>query len=157
MVSDQDLARGVETLLRQSDPTSLTSLTSVVHQLEAKLGLDLSDKTNFIRDHINLLLRSPHQPLLPHQPHTLRLSIYSSCIPASMFRRKGISLFTLGLNNTLFNISLSSVLLLTTLMTSISSSRIHLTCRRRRSTISDKDPLLVNPLKHGSIFRVRFR
>ncbi|CAN7032035.1 uncharacterized protein LOC103834246 [Brassica rapa] len=62
MVSDQDLARGVETLLRQSDPTSLTSLTSVVHQLEAKLGLDLSDKTNFIRDHINLLLHSPHPP-----------------------------------------------------------------------------------------------
>ncbi|KAH0894495.1 hypothetical protein HID58_056924 [Brassica napus] len=60
MVSDQDLARGVETLLRQSDPTSLTSLTSVVHQLEAKLGLDLSDKTNFIRDQINLLLHSPH-------------------------------------------------------------------------------------------------
>ncbi|KAL0679531.1 hypothetical protein Bca4012_007512 [Brassica carinata] len=61
MVSDQDLARGVETLLRQSDPTSLTSLTSVVLQLEAKLGLDLSDKTNFIRDQINLLLiHSPH-------------------------------------------------------------------------------------------------
>ncbi|CAH8357483.1 unnamed protein product [Eruca vesicaria subsp. sativa] len=62
MVSDQDLAKGVETLLRQSDPTSLTSLSSVVHQLEAKLGLDLSDKTNFIRDQIDLLLRSPHPP-----------------------------------------------------------------------------------------------
>ena len=73
MVSDQDLARGVETLLRQSDPTSLTSLTSVVHQLEAKLGLDLSDKTNFIRDHINLLLHSPPPPAsasssTPHPP-----------------------------------------------------------------------------------------
>ncbi|CAF2026634.1 unnamed protein product [Brassica oleracea] len=62
MVSDQDLARGVETLLRQSDPSSLTSLTSVVQQLEAKLGLDLTEKTSFIRDQINLLLR-PHQPI----------------------------------------------------------------------------------------------
>ncbi|KAJ0239521.1 Uncharacterized protein HA466_0231430 [Hirschfeldia incana] len=58
MVSDQDLAKGVEALLRQSDPTSLTSLTSVVHQLEAKLGLDLTEKTSFIRDQIDLLLRS---------------------------------------------------------------------------------------------------
>ncbi|KAG2318514.1 hypothetical protein Bca4012_055275 [Brassica carinata] len=62
MVSDQDLAKGVETLLRQSDPTSLTSLSSVVHQLEAKLGLDLTDKTNFIRDQINLLLLRSTQP-----------------------------------------------------------------------------------------------
>lgn len=61
MVSDQDLAKGVETLLRQSDPSSLTSLNSVVQQLEAKLGLDLSEKTTFIRDQINLLLRT-HQP-----------------------------------------------------------------------------------------------
>lgn len=60
MVSDQDLAKGVETLLRQSDLSSLTSLTSVVQQLEAKLGLDLTEKTSFIRDQINLLLR-PHQ------------------------------------------------------------------------------------------------
>ncbi|XP_009137258.1 uncharacterized protein LOC103861307 [Brassica rapa] len=62
MVSDQDLAKGVETLLRQSDPSSLTSLTSVVQQLEAKLGLDLTEKTSFIRDQINLLLR-PHPPI----------------------------------------------------------------------------------------------
>ncbi|KAF8092493.1 hypothetical protein N665_0413s0035 [Sinapis alba] len=61
MVSDKDLAKGVETLLRQSDPTSLTSLTSFVQQLEAKLGLDLTEKTSFIRDQINLLL-PPHPP-----------------------------------------------------------------------------------------------
>ncbi|KAL1201710.1 hypothetical protein V5N11_006251 [Cardamine amara subsp. amara] len=62
MVSDQDLAKGVETLLRQSDPSSLTSLNSVVQQLEAKLGLDLTEKTNFIRDQINLLLRAHQNP-----------------------------------------------------------------------------------------------
>ncbi|CAH8275726.1 unnamed protein product [Arabidopsis lyrata] len=62
MVSDQDLAKGVETLLRQSDPSSLTSLTSVVQQLEAKLGLDLTEKTTFIRDQINILLRSHQIP-----------------------------------------------------------------------------------------------
>ncbi|XP_018451717.1 uncharacterized protein LOC108822994 isoform X2 [Raphanus sativus] len=76
MVSDQDLAKGVETLLRQSDPTSLTSLSTVVHHLEAKLGLDLSDKTNFIRDQINLLLppaslstAQPPPSLSPQQLH----------------------------------------------------------------------------------------
>ncbi|ESQ55116.1 hypothetical protein EUTSA_v10025487mg [Eutrema salsugineum] len=58
MVSDQDLAKGVETLLRQSDPNSLTSVNSVIQQLEAKLGLDLTEKTNFIRDQINLLIRA---------------------------------------------------------------------------------------------------
>nr|VDC99742.1 unnamed protein product [Brassica oleracea] len=83
MVSDQDLARGVETLLRQSDQTSLTSLTSVVLQLEAKLGLDLSDKTNFIRDQINLLLHSPH-PLASSsstpQPPPQYLQQLHSCV-----------------------------------------------------------------------------
>ncbi|EOA16792.1 hypothetical protein CARUB_v10005012mg [Capsella rubella] len=62
MVSDQDLAKGVETLLRQSDPSSLTSLNSVVQQLEAKLGLDLTEKTTFIRDQINILLRAHPNP-----------------------------------------------------------------------------------------------
>ncbi|OMO64703.1 hypothetical protein COLO4_31888 [Corchorus olitorius] len=56
MVSDQEIARGVETLLRQSDPNAITTLTGVVEQLEAKLGLDLSHKAGFIRDQINLLL-----------------------------------------------------------------------------------------------------
>ncbi|KAA8515595.1 hypothetical protein F0562_018794 [Nyssa sinensis] len=65
MVSDQEIAKGVETVLRQSDPNAVTSLNGVVQQLEAKLGLDLSHKAGFIRDQINLLLRS--QPL-PHPP-----------------------------------------------------------------------------------------
>ncbi|XP_015878760.2 uncharacterized protein LOC107415020 [Ziziphus jujuba] len=61
MVSDQEIAKGVESLLRQSDPNSVTTLNGVVQQLEAKLGLDLSHKAVFIRDQINLLLRSHPQ------------------------------------------------------------------------------------------------
>ncbi|KAF3599658.1 hypothetical protein F2Q69_00033711 [Brassica cretica] len=72
MVSDQDLTKGVETLLRQSDPTSLTSLTSVVHQLEAKLGVDLTEKTCFIRDQISHLLRAAHPPASSASASTLQ-------------------------------------------------------------------------------------
>ncbi|KAE7995279.1 hypothetical protein FH972_000097 [Carpinus fangiana] len=74
MVSDQEIAKGVESVLRQSDPNAVTSLNGVVQQLEAKLGLDLSDKTGFIRDQINLLLRShPTQPQPQPQPLPLPL------------------------------------------------------------------------------------
>lgn len=62
MVSDQEIAKGVEALLRQSDPNVVTTLNGVVEQLEAKLGLDLSHKAGFIRDQINLLLRQQPQP-----------------------------------------------------------------------------------------------
>lgn len=65
MVSDQEIAKGVETLLRQSDPNSVTTINGVVQQLGAKLGLDLSHKAVFIRDQINFLLRSHPQPQLP--------------------------------------------------------------------------------------------
>ncbi|KAK3218872.1 hypothetical protein Dsin_012842 [Dipteronia sinensis] len=67
MVSDQELAKSVETLLRQSDPNSFTSLNGVVQQLEAKLGLDLSHKAGFIRDQISLLLRAHPTPTPTHQ------------------------------------------------------------------------------------------
>ncbi|XVE87683.1 hypothetical protein DITRI_Ditri19aG0007300 [Diplodiscus trichospermus] len=70
MVSDQEIARGVETLLRQSDPNSITTLNCVVKQLETKLGHDLSHKAGFIRDQINLLLRPPQtQTQLPPKDH----------------------------------------------------------------------------------------
>lgn len=70
MVSDQDLAKGVESLLRHSDPNSITTVNGVVQQLEAKLGLDLSHKAGFIRDQIDLLLRSQSQPqpFVPYHP-----------------------------------------------------------------------------------------
>ena len=72
MVSDQDIAKGVETLLRQSEPNSFTSLNGVVKQLEAKLGLDLSHKAAFIRDQISFLLRSHPQPLPPKDHFALQ-------------------------------------------------------------------------------------
>ena len=66
MVSDQEIAKRVETVLRQSDPNAVTTLNGVVQQVEAELGLDLSHKASFIRDQINLLLRS--HPLPPPPP-----------------------------------------------------------------------------------------
>ncbi|XP_073157666.1 uncharacterized protein [Henckelia pumila] len=71
MVSDQEIAQGVETVLRHSDPNAVTSLNGVVQQLEAKLGLDLSHKAGFIRDQITYLLRSHPVPKdhLPPQPY----------------------------------------------------------------------------------------
>ncbi|KAL8493298.1 hypothetical protein ACS0TY_024496 [Phlomoides rotata] len=87
MVSDQEIAKGVEAVLRESDPNAVTSLHSVVQQLQAKLGLSLSHKAEFIRDQITFLLRShpvpkdhfapqsqPHYPSIPLpqpflQPH----------------------------------------------------------------------------------------
>ncbi|GFZ10650.1 SWIB complex BAF60b domain-containing protein [Actinidia rufa] len=66
MASDQEIAKGVETVLRQSDPNAVTTLNGVVQQVEAELGLDLSHKASFIRDQINLLLRS--HPLPPPPP-----------------------------------------------------------------------------------------
>ncbi|KAE8655732.1 SWIB complex BAF60b domain-containing protein, putative isoform 3 [Hibiscus syriacus] len=70
MVTDQEIARGVENLLRQSNPTVATTLNGVVQQLEAKLGVDLSHKAAFIRDQINLLLRpSQTQPQPPPKDH----------------------------------------------------------------------------------------
>ncbi|GAB4830765.1 hypothetical protein Ancab_004798 [Ancistrocladus abbreviatus] len=66
MVSDQEIAKGVETLLRQANPNAVSSVNGVVQQLGAKLGLDLSHKAAFIRDQINLLRQYP--PQLPPQP-----------------------------------------------------------------------------------------
>lgn len=68
MVSDHDIAKGVESLLRESDPNSITTLNGVVQQLEARLGLDLSHKAGFIRDQIDFLLRSHPQAFPPHAP-----------------------------------------------------------------------------------------
>ncbi|XP_022893712.1 uncharacterized protein LOC111408142 [Olea europaea var. sylvestris] len=78
MVSDQEIAECLETLLRQSNPGSLTSLNGIVQQLEAELGLDLSHKAGFIREQITSLHRShplpkdhfaPQFPNVPHSRH----------------------------------------------------------------------------------------
>ncbi|XP_047939787.1 uncharacterized protein LOC125187275 [Salvia hispanica] len=73
MVTDQEIAQAVETVLRQSDPNAVTSLNGVVQRLEAKLGLSLAHKAEFIRDQITFLLRSNPVPKdqLPPQPHYL--------------------------------------------------------------------------------------
>ncbi|GAB2298956.1 hypothetical protein Dimus_033032 [Dionaea muscipula] len=66
MVSDLEIAQGVEALLRQStNPNSVSSVNGVVQQLGAKLGLDLSHKAGFIRDQINLLRQYSPQPPSP--------------------------------------------------------------------------------------------
>nr|XP_010928509.1 uncharacterized protein LOC105050254 [Elaeis guineensis] len=56
MVSDQDIASCVQSLLRQAGPNAVASVNGVVRELEAKLGIDLSHKAGFIRDQIDLLL-----------------------------------------------------------------------------------------------------
>ncbi|KAK9089804.1 hypothetical protein Scep_028886 [Stephania cephalantha] len=71
MVSDQEIANGVESLLRQANPNAVTSINGVVQQLEAKLGLDLSHKAGFIRDQIELLLRHHHARPPPPPPPPL--------------------------------------------------------------------------------------
>ncbi|XP_026662132.2 formin-like protein 18 isoform X2 [Phoenix dactylifera] len=68
MVSDQDIASCVQSLLRQAGPNAVASVNGVVRELEAKLGLDLSHKAGFIRDQIDLLLGQSkgHFALPPH-------------------------------------------------------------------------------------------
>ncbi|KAG2688539.1 hypothetical protein I3760_09G100300 [Carya illinoinensis] len=62
MVSDQEIAKGVESVLLQSDRNTVNTVDGVIQQLEAKLGLDLSHKAGFIRDQIDHLIRSHSQP-----------------------------------------------------------------------------------------------
>ncbi|CAK9163873.1 unnamed protein product [Ilex paraguariensis] len=69
MVSDQDIAEALESLLRESNPnTTFTSLNAVVQQLESKLGLDLTPKIDFIRTQIQLLFRPQPPPRFLHPP-----------------------------------------------------------------------------------------
>ncbi|XP_071718297.1 uncharacterized protein [Rutidosis leptorrhynchoides] len=67
MLSDQEIAKGVEILLTQSDHKSFKTLTEFVHSLSLKLGFDLSHKSLFIRDQINLFLFRSQQPPQPQQ------------------------------------------------------------------------------------------
>ncbi|XP_075483086.1 uncharacterized protein LOC142523244 [Primulina tabacum] len=80
MVSDQEIAKGVETVLRHSDPNAVTSLNGVVQQLEAELGMDLSHKAGFIRDQITYLLRS-HPVPKDHLPPQSRLQFPNTFLP----------------------------------------------------------------------------
>ncbi|KAJ7967785.1 Upstream activation factor subunit spp27 like [Quillaja saponaria] len=75
MVSDQEIAKGVENVLRQSDPNSVTSLNAVVQQLEAKLGLDLSHKAGTILSSSITNYTQPPTPnnFLPILPSSLTI------------------------------------------------------------------------------------
>lgn len=74
MVTDQEIAQALDTVLR--DPESNpTSLNAVVHQLESKLGFDLTHKVDLIRTQIQLFFRSYHAPQPLHHPHRDHFSV----------------------------------------------------------------------------------
>ncbi|KAK8456497.1 hypothetical protein SEVIR_3G029600v4 [Setaria viridis] len=63
MVSDQEIASCVESLLRGSaGGPGEASLAAVLQQAEAKLGMDLSHKAQFIRDQMDLFFGPRLQP-----------------------------------------------------------------------------------------------
>ncbi|KAL8127365.1 uncharacterized protein LOC141721341 [Apium graveolens] len=70
---EQQIAQGLENLLGAASPnfTTYTSLHDVVEQLESKLGFQVSHKIDFIRSHIQYLLRPPPPPpqQLYHKDH----------------------------------------------------------------------------------------
>ncbi|KAK6947008.1 DEK, C-terminal, partial [Dillenia turbinata] len=73
VVSDQEVAQALDSLLRETNPNSFpfSSINDVVHQLETKLGFDLAHKIDLIRNQINrhfLLLRSQPPPTQPPPP-----------------------------------------------------------------------------------------
>ncbi|XP_021759064.1 protein app1-like [Chenopodium quinoa] len=65
MVSDQEIAEGLEALFRETNPNSFTSLNEVIHRLQSKLGFDLSTKIDFIRAHISFLFSTPQSAIPP--------------------------------------------------------------------------------------------
>ncbi|WCJ28130.1 SWIB complex BAF60b domain-containing protein [Euphorbia peplus] len=71
MVSDEELSNVIESVVLELIPHShhLISLESLLHELQSKLGFDLSHKTDFILHHINLIRRRHSQPHLPIRPH----------------------------------------------------------------------------------------
>ncbi|KAL9236252.1 hypothetical protein vseg_010945 [Gypsophila vaccaria] len=84
MVSEQEIAEGIEALLRETNPKSFTSLNDILIHLQSKFGYDLSHKLDFIRSHLNLLFSPPPPPPppSPSAPSQLPLSSSSSSSPA---------------------------------------------------------------------------
>lgn len=65
MVSDEDIARALESLFREPNPNPNPTFIAIVQQLQSKLGYDLAHKVDFIRAQIqHLFNRHQHQ----HQP-----------------------------------------------------------------------------------------
>ncbi|GAB4846067.1 hypothetical protein Ancab_025065 [Ancistrocladus abbreviatus] len=69
MVSDQEIADSLDSLLRETDPNSFNSLNDVVQHLQSKLGFDLSHKLDFIRAQISLIFNSQPPPPPPPLHH----------------------------------------------------------------------------------------
>lgn len=72
MVTEEEISEAVKSLLRESNPRSgrsFTTLNQVVQELQAKLGgHDLSHKLDFIAAQINnILFASQQPPQLPHR------------------------------------------------------------------------------------------
>ncbi|KAL7143114.1 hypothetical protein ABFS83_08G169100 [Erythranthe nasuta] len=69
-VTEQQLAEALESVLRDGS-NAFTSVHGVVQQLESKLGVNLSNKIDFIHSQIHrfLLLRSQPQNFIPQHHH----------------------------------------------------------------------------------------
>ncbi|XP_030453332.1 la-related protein 6B-like [Syzygium oleosum] len=76
MATDQEISQALQSLIRDSstpnkpNAPALTSFNDVVHQLQSKLGVDLSHRLDFIRAQIRLLLypSPPPQHVAPPPP-----------------------------------------------------------------------------------------
>ncbi|XP_057529044.1 uncharacterized protein LOC130807738 [Amaranthus tricolor] len=90
MVSDQQIAEALQSLIWQTNPNSFTSLNQVILQLQSNLGFDLSNKIDFIRAHISLLFNSqpPPPPSVPVPPPSIVSTVNASLIvnPQSHFQ-----------------------------------------------------------------------
>ncbi|KAK9706330.1 hypothetical protein RND81_07G117000 [Saponaria officinalis] len=69
MVSDQEIARGVSDILSIGGHSNTATVSSVVQQVGAKLGLDLSHKSAYIADQINLFRHLHTPPSVFHNHH----------------------------------------------------------------------------------------
>ncbi|XP_031106832.1 uncharacterized protein LOC116011411 isoform X2 [Ipomoea triloba] len=66
MVSDEDIAQALVSVLRDANPSEPLSLDGVVQKLQFNLGSDLSHKMDFIRAQIHHFLRPPPPPPALH-------------------------------------------------------------------------------------------
>lgn len=83
MVSDQDIAQALVSVLRDANPSEPLTLDGVVHKLQFNLGSDLTHKMDFIRAQIHHFLRPPpppppalHSHPQLHFPHKDRFALY---------------------------------------------------------------------------------
>ncbi|KAL9263074.1 Upstream activation factor subunit UAF30-like protein [Drosera capensis] len=68
-VSDQEISEALDTLFRETNPLSFTSLNHVVIRLQSRLRcLDLSHRLDFIRAHIALFFSIPTHHVPPPPP-----------------------------------------------------------------------------------------